>query len=160
MLLKNIIKAPKEVTSVGQWESGKLMPRSAFPLKGKIKIRRVYTWKIIEFNALGIKFKLLIFFRIDKEEYGAWLAIATDPVTLIAKYEYHATHPGWHIHACAESSNAPRGRTSGHFVRMPGPHSYHRNLEFGIKSDQDAQNIAIQAFWLDRKFDDLFGSFR
>lgn len=161
MQLKEIIQASKTITDFGSWKSGQLMPKSAFPLLGKTKlVRQVHTWKIIKFNCLGKYFRLLVFFRADIELFYCWLGLDTNPVTLIAKYEYHATHPGWHIHACPEVADAVPGRSKGHFTRIPGPSSYHRNIDFGISTETEADNKVIKKFRLDSVplIDDLFSN--
>lgn len=70
MRLKEIIQAKKRIVSSGEWKSGVLMPRNAFPTLGKTKlVRQVHTWKIIRFNCLGKNFKVLTFFRLDKQDF-------------------------------------------------------------------------------------------
>lgn len=159
MHLKDIIRAPKLVTDLGTWKSNQLMPKAAFPLHGRTKlVRKVHTWKVIKFNCLGSDFRLLIFYRTSREMYYCWLGLDTNPMTLVAKYEYHATHPGWHLHACRDVKNAAKGRTSGHFVRVPSPNSHHRQQNFGILTNDDAHNLAVKKFRLYKKSsdDDLF----
>ncbi len=161
MHLKEIVRAPKTITDSGTWKSGQLMPRSAFPLLGKTKmVRKVHTWKIIKFNSLEMDFRLLIFYRLDREMYYCWLAVDSNPVTVIAKYEYHSTHPGWHLHVCPVLEDAVPGRTKGHFMRLPAPNSYHRNQDFHISTETDANNKAVRKFRLDSipQTDDLFAN--
>lgn len=68
-------------------------------------------------------------------------------MTLLAKYEYHATHGGWHLHSCCETDNAIAGRTSGHFKRLPlSNFTSAKNIEFGVDTETDADKMAIRAF--------------
>jgi hypothetical protein len=149
MLLKDIIKAPKNVTDNGVWTSGVLMPKSQFPLLGNHKlVRKPFTWKVIKFSCLGKNFRLIIFYRLDRQTYYAWLGFDTSPVTVIARYEYHSTHPGWHIHSCCDTEHAIQGvfNKKALNTRLPGGYSKHRNAEFGITTSIDAELKANKMF--------------
>jgi hypothetical protein len=47
-------------------------------------------------------FRLLTVFQGDREEFLAWLSTQEDEgLRVIARYEFHGTHPGWHCHAAS-----------------------------------------------------------
>lgn len=148
MRLKNICRAEKVVTDWGAWETGTKMPKAAFPLsKGNsVRIRGSYRRRIVRFSCLGRDYRLLIFYRLDKQDYDAWLGMVEGSDTrLVARLEYHATHAGWHLHANCETDSTPIGRSGGkaHGLRIKS----HRS-EFGIHSDEMALYKASKTFGL------------
>lgn len=113
MRLKDIIRAEKVVTDWGNWGSDR-MPRTAFPLsKARSRFFRLsaFRWRVIVFSAVDQSFRLLIAYRTDKEQYRAVLAMEQErDMTVLASYEFHGTHPGWHVVAtCEEVTDAPKG---------------------------------------------------
>ncbi|WP_157572702.1 hypothetical protein [Nevskia soli] len=167
MRLKKIIQADKIVTDWGKWTFGAAMPKTAFPIsKSSFKIRSTYHWRIAKFLSLGESFRLLIFYRTDKPEYGAWLGMQRDSDTqLVARYEFHGTHPGWHLHAHCQTDTAPIGRTLVDGLRIPKSGKC-RRTDFSVTSDDKALYIAAEAFGLPKgdtgisigSSSDLFGS--
>lgn len=158
MNLKELIKSPKEILDVGTWRDGDIKPKTAFPVK--FRVRPKHRWKIIRFSCLDKTYKLLILYRIDKEIYFAWLAVElSKEVAIVAKYEYHATHPGWHMHVIerCKIEYAQAGRTGGFPLRFPRGKAFHRRADFGIQTDDEAQAKAVDAFGLGRTEGGLFG---
>lgn len=161
MLLKDIIQATKNNVRWGDWKFGEAMPRTKFPLSKhtSFRIRTKHHWCITTFDCLSQPFRLLVFYRSDKEEYGAYLAqIEGADSKVVARYEYHATHAGWHIHANCETDLTPSGRIGGNIhKRFPKAGHKHRRTDFGITSDEVALLKAAEAFGLTRDNNDLFG---
>src|SRR3546814_13774424 len=64
----------------------------------------------------------------------------------IAQYEFHGTHPGWHVHASCEDDveGLPQGvmRHPGQ-RRLPSPRGYHRDMIFAAHDDDHALDLAI-----------------
>jgi hypothetical protein len=116
MHLKQLIRAPKAIIDQGSWQDGKKMPKTAFPLSKNrgFSIRARYRWRIIKFSCLRSEFRILIFYRSDIEEYAAYLGQLTEgEMTVLCRYEYHGSHPGWHAHTTCEDVRAlDSGRTS------------------------------------------------
>lgn len=136
------------------------MPSSAFPLsKAKLSIRACYRWRVMKFECLQRRFRVLIAYRQDKEVFLAYLAedLGSD-MHMLARYEYHATHPGWHFHGNCAGAPLVSGRLSLP-DRVPLPRSRHRDQMFNVSGDDAAHNKAISAFGLDNikpATDDLF----
>ena len=127
------------------------MPRTQFPLsKGSFRVRSDYNWSVSTFDCLGQTFRLLIFYRIDKQEYGAFLGLIDDKDTrVLARLEFHASHGGWHIHTNCETDQTPGGRTGGNaYIRIPKSHDEDRRSDFDITDDAKALYIAAKAFGL------------
>lgn len=154
MLLRDIIKAEKVVSDWGQWHAGGRMPKTAFCLsrpRGRFYRLGAYRWRVIRFEALGAAFRLLIAYHGDKEQYRAVLAIEHDrDMAVLAQYEFHGTHPGWHVLAtCDDVDDAPAGmmRHPGQ-RRLPRARAYHRGVDFRVSSDDKALAVAAELFRL------------
>ena len=132
------------------------MPRTAFPLsrpRNRFYRLGTYRWRVVRFTALDAAFRLLIAYHSDKEQYRAVLAIEHErDMTVLAQYQFHGTHPGWHVLAtCEDVETAPSGvmRYPGQ-RRLPPARQFHRRVEFGIASDDHAVTKAAEFFRLHR----------
>lgn len=102
MNLKEVIKAEKTDVETGQWHVGHI-PRTAFPLS-KVKERNYkmgvsYSWRVVKFQCLGKKCRVLIYLNEDKEVFRARLGIEDDgDMLVLCDYEFHSSEPGWHCH--------------------------------------------------------------
>lgn len=133
-IIGNLIKAPKEVVSVGKWQWGKLGGKD-FPLsRSPIKLGPNWRWRVERCTAGGRALRLLVFFRADREQFRAWLAEETPAgLVMLARLEDDACHPGLHLHVqCREDVGRPVGRIVHpdlrSFPRPGGP--YRRRGEF------------------------------
>lgn len=157
MELREIIRADKDVNDWGRWQAGARMPKPAFPLsrsKGRFYRLGAYRWRIVRFTALAAEFRVLIAYHPDKQQYRAVLALERDgDMTVLAQYEYHGTHPGWHVLAtCSEVDSAPVGVMRNPWQRrLPRARHFHRNTAFGISGDDQALDRAAAFFRLHRK---------
>jgi len=152
MRLKDVVHADKVLTDWGEWASGK-MPRTAFPLsRSRQNFYRLgsYRWRIIRFEALGAQFRVLVCLQEDKEQYRAYLGMECGQDTkLIASYEFHGTHPGWHSLMTHELLyEVPGGIQKGPWQsRVPRPRNWHRRRTFGVV-EETATDIACGFFGL------------
>ncbi|MEJ2121430.1 MAG: hypothetical protein P8Z76_12115 [Alphaproteobacteria bacterium] len=105
----------------------------------------------MQFEALGRSFRLLIAYSLDKEQYRATLGVenARD-LSVVASYEFHGTHPGWHVQAaCGDIDSIPAGMMRGPWQsRFPKARRFHRRDHFGIKDDSGALDPAAEFFRL------------
>jgi hypothetical protein len=138
------------------------MSASAFPLsrrrQSSFRLGTAYRWRLVRFEACGHKFRLLLAFSLMKEQYRATLALEGDrDLSVLASYEFHGTHPGWHLLAtCDDISAVPAGIMIGPWQkRFPRARSKHRLVEFGIKDDATALNAAAKFFRLHKAADKL-----
>ena len=157
MKLRDIIKAPKDVRDWGKWQPGGRMPRTAFPLsksRGRAYRLGAYRWRVIQFAALSARFRILVAYNADKEQYRAVLGLEqAGGLSVLAQYEYHGTHPGWHVLAsCGDAAITPAGvmRWPGQ-VRLPEARAVHSNVAFDIADDNQALDKAARLFGLHRK---------
>lgn len=152
--VRDIRASDKDAVEWGKWDGGK-MPASAFPLSRRrarsFRLGTVYRWRIIRFQACGNQFRLLLAFSLAKEQYRAILAIEWDrDLTVLASYEFHGTHPGWHLHAaCDDVAQVPRGVLIGPWQRrIPRARTKHRSVEFQVRDDDTALEVAARFFRL------------
>jgi hypothetical protein len=154
VLVRDIRSGDKTVVDWGKWEDGK-MPTSAFPLSRRrgqaLRLGYSYRWRVVRFEACGSAFRLLLAFNLPKEQYRATLALEGESDnSVVASYEFHGTHPGWHLLAtCDDIATVPPGVMIGPWQRrMPRARSRHRRIEFRVKDDDAALDIAARFFRL------------
>lgn len=157
MHAKDVRHGEKNVTDWGKWASGR-MPRTAFPMsKARNRAYRLgsaYRWRIVKFEAQGEVFRLLIAVNLAKEQYRALLGLEVgSDMALVASYEFHGTHPGWHLLTTHEEvKDIPPGVMRGPWQRrFPRARTLHRNTEFGILDDDKALDVAANFFRLHKK---------
>jgi hypothetical protein len=154
---QDILRAEKSEVDWGKWQTGG-MTTAAFPLSKRrgraYKLGSMYRWRVVSFQALGLSFRLLIAFNLAKEQFRATLALEQDrDMSVIASYEFHGTHPGWHVHgACGDVNLIPSGcmRTEGQ-KRLPAPRATHRRVDFNVTDDDTALEMAAKFFGLHKK---------
>lgn len=145
----------------GKWENTK-MPVSAFPLsrrrKYSFRLGSAYRWRIVRFEACDCKLRLLLAYSLEKQQYRATLALEGDrDMSVLAPYEFHGTHPGWHLlAACDDITTVPQGVMIGPWQRrLPMARTRHRIVDFRVRDDDTALDIAAQFFRLHKAEDAL-----
>lgn len=128
------------------------MPASAFPLTrrrgGAYRLSSKFTWRVVKFSISEDQFRLLVAFRNDICSYEAVLGkIEGKDTKVLASYEFHGSHPGWHVHAnCDSIDEISLGfRKSGREFRLPSARSQHRRNEFDV-NEGNALEIATSLF--------------
>ena len=131
------------------------MPPGAFPLSRRrsrsFRLGAAYRWRIVLFDAVGRKFRLLIAYNAAKEQYVAVLAEERErDNAVIASYEFHGTHAGWHLlSACGPVEACPEGVMRGPWQkRFPPARDFHRRTHYGVSSDEAAVAVAARFFRL------------
>jgi hypothetical protein len=152
--VKDILAANKTEVDWGKWEGGR-MPPSAFPLSRRrgssFRLGSSYRWRVIRFGARECKFRLLLAYNLPKEQYRATLALEGErDNSVLASYEFHGTHPGWHLLAtCDDMSTVPQGVMIGPWQRrIPRPRARHRRTGFRVRDDETALDLAARFFCL------------
>jgi hypothetical protein len=143
MKVRPAILKPKYVTEKGEWKlvtGTSKMPRSAFTVGANypVTFSRNWHWRVDQLACDdGEKYRLLTAYNAHIEEFRAWLAIAFEKgAVLLARYEYHGTHPGWHCHGpCGDLEQGDAGALSTRDVlRVPEGKGFHRDQDFDITS--------------------------
>jgi hypothetical protein len=158
---RDIRAANKRNVDWGKWENTK-MPVSAFPLSRRrnssFRLGSAYRWRIVRFEACDCKLRLLLAYRLEKQQYRATLALEGDrDMSILASYEFHGTHPGWHLlAACDDITTVPQGVMIGPWQRrLPKARTRHRIVDFRVRDDDTALDIAAQFFRLHKAEDAL-----
>jgi hypothetical protein len=150
-IIREFLFGQKAITDAGLW-SDKKMPKSGsrFPLRGSkgVHLGIGFRWRIVELEVNGRQFRLLVAYDPAKQNFSAYLALCgTSSCLVLARLEYHSTHPGWHVHACCESSEARQWGRVGYpeMNRIPANARSQRNIDF-CADDDDAITIAAKHF--------------
>lgn len=135
MRVGRLINVDKSGVAFSAWSDEKLRTRD-FPLskkRGKAHpFSRRYRWQVITFLAFGRNFRALVAYHTLAPEFIVSLGedVGGD-VRMLARWEFHGTHPGWHVHTvCDDVDKLPVGivKPAG-TRRIPRPASYHRHME-------------------------------
>jgi len=133
------------------------MPRTAFqlskPRNRTFRLGSTFRWRVVRFEAVRLKFRLLIAFSFEKEQYRATLALARErDLSVLASYEFHGTHPGWHVlAACGDVEGVPAGMMKGPWqTRFPKGRQFHRRVRFSIANEDAALTVAADFFQLNK----------
>lgn len=133
MRVGDVVRGQKAIVTVGPWSDDKLKVKD-FPLLKKrsrvYPMTRQWRWQVSQFHCEGRQFRLLASYHKLVPEFAAVLAedVGAD-CRVLARWEYHATHDGWHIHSsCRDIDNDTPGivKPSG-TVRIPAAGTYHRH---------------------------------
>ena len=148
--LRRVINGPKTVTNWGVWKAGIKMPRSVFPLsKNQFKIPKAYSWCVVEFDSQGDSYKLLVAYRVDLQRYQCLLGkVVLDDTIVLARYEYHANEPGWHMHCVCDDAGQVPGTIKCSEKRLPAWSAFHKGKEFGTMDNRLALERAKRIFKL------------
>jgi len=152
--INEIINAVKSDVDLGSWKPGPVAA-SAFRLsksgRRSYQLGASYAWRVVRFEALAERFRILVAFHEAKESYRAWLAqeVGND-LRVLARYEYHGYEPGWHCHAhCGDV----RGLGAG-IVKNLGEKRFprvdrSRRVDFEITED-NALTVAAKFYGLNK----------
>ncbi|UQV18256.1 hypothetical protein MU852_16225 [Brevundimonas albigilva] len=98
LTLVDIIRAPKSNVQIGPWKSGKV-PNAALPLGRALKYGPSWDWRLVEFDALGEHYRVLILLSEETERFSAVLALDHQKGCLVlCHHELHTSHKLWHCH--------------------------------------------------------------
>jgi hypothetical protein len=104
--------------------------------RASIILPRGWHWRVDMLDARGTALQLLTAYNPRIEDFRAWLGWRkTDGLlVIIARLEFHGTHPGWHCHsACCDISEIEPGQPlHRQFVRLPKADHRHRKTTFGL----------------------------
>ena len=100
LTLGQIIRAPKDHVKIGPWKSGKI-PASSFPINKQRRLPSgsAWMWRIVEFEALGEDYRLLLRLNSEVSYYSAILGIESGGLLkVVCHHEFHLSHRNWHCH--------------------------------------------------------------
>lgn len=152
MRLRDIILAPKANVTLSEWTNDKPKKRD-FPLSlskrgGAFPLTRKWRWAVVDFDAKGLRFRLLVAYHVEVPEFKAVLGqVVGSDTRVILRLEYHANHPklGWHVHAnCEELDEISLGamKPLGQ-ARIPGAHDRHRRSGYTVAGNPMNDDMAV-----------------
>jgi hypothetical protein len=103
----------------------------------------------VKFETDKKKYRLLVAVHFAKEQYYGVLGLECGhDMKRLASLEFHGTHPGWHVHGtCGDIEDVPVGRYKGPWCeRVPGAGRPHRQLEFGLNTQERALLLGCEFF--------------
>src|SRR5438552_703939 len=98
--LGEIIRSAKTEVRIGPWREG-AVTGAAFPIAKQKRFPQTssWSWRVVEFNALSRKFRLLIRLNTEISYYSAILALEGEQTNqIICHHEMHLSHRNWHCH--------------------------------------------------------------
>lgn len=147
--LAEIVRADKIIIDTGKWATGHVS-RSAFPLsKARTKHYRFgpeYSWRVVRFECLGLRCRVLILFNGGKEICRFTLAVdVQEDLAVLCNHEYHADHRGWHCHLTWEGHDrvTPGVVRTGQ-RRWPHARAEHSRKEFGVSLASALSHVAAR----------------
>ena len=155
MRVRATIIAPKRIAEGGKWKlitGNSRMPKNAFPVGSgsPVVLARNWHWRVDKLtDDNGTAYRLLTAYSDRLEEYRAWLAIDYEKTaTVLVRYEFHGSHPGWHCHApCDDVESGDMGALRmRHCPRVPRGTGFHSHQEFDISSQERALARSFRFF--------------
>lgn len=131
MRVRHIIEDRKALRSDSQWSTSDLRPKHA-PIYSKTKpIRAGWKWRSARAESETAKYILIAECNPSRDNWKAVLIVEEDAGhSVVARYEYHSSHPGLHAHAHCVRSGVETG-TSGldNLARFPSNDQPHRRTQ-------------------------------
>lgn len=128
MRVRHAIAVPKYQQHDTGWRDDDMPPRACpiFP-KGR-PVRAGWEWRSAKAVAGLHEFVLVALVNVRRGDWKAMLISNTESgYSLIARYEYHASHPGQHVHSdCARSGIEVGATGMSGLTRVPSLKSRHR----------------------------------
>ena len=130
MRVRHIAAIQKVQVDDTQWSLSDVPPRRC-PINSKTKpIRAGWQWRSIKAEGGGRKFIAYAEANIRRGDYKSILIEDTPSgFSVIARFEYHSSHPGLHVHAHCERGGIEIGATGmGNLIRIPPVNKKHRRI--------------------------------
>ncbi len=140
MRVRQIIATKKTQSADTLWRTTDLPVKYAPVYKKPRPMKAGWTWRSIELDAEGQAWVLTVQCHVTKDNWQAWLMKKFPDGTgsIVARFEYHGSHAGVHIHSsCDRSGLEPGGTSIDNLNRFPNSSSSHRRIV----------NFTKETFW-------------
>lgn len=131
MRVRAITRIKKVVETDTQWKGTDVPPRH-YPIISRAKpIRAGWEWRSVRAKSPdGRNFIAYLEVNLRKGDFKSVLIEDTvNGPSVVARYEYHASHPGIHVHAHCERSGMEIGATGmDKLARAPSLKKHHRRV--------------------------------
>lgn len=152
MIFKQFLRGEKTVTDAGKWGMRKF-PKTGgpFPLSKTKSVRLGDQWetRVVKLELDGHQYVMLIGVQHAKQEMLAYLgARIGDNSLVLARLEYHATHPGVHIHSCCGTHEPGWMSRTGHpgLKRIPAKARQKHNTMLPLITTDVALRLVAEKF--------------
>lgn len=123
--LRWLVAERKQILTDTGWRHDDLPPRLSGIYPKTRPIRAGWEWRSVLTSGSAYKHIFLTQINEDRDNWLAWLvAISPAGGSIICRYEYHGSHPGFHLHAHCERGGIETGpATINGLLRIPGASS-------------------------------------
>lgn len=136
----DIIRAPKSGLDYGKWQTGKL-PTSLFPIQRakRLSMGPSWSWRLVQFTALGYPCRVLIRVNVEKSYYTAMLGLQDGSMfRVVCHHDFHLGDKNWHCHFS-------RGDVRDTFPHVLRDHERYRVYEAEpSKAEQAEFNVTLK----------------
>lgn len=130
MRVRHLARLPKTQAADTGWRSDDMPPR-ACPINPKSRPSRAgWQWRSAKAKAEGNDFVLVALANVNRGDFKAMLIVQTATGhSVIGRFEYHASHPGLHVHAHCDRGGLEDGATGmDSLVRIPPARAHHNRI--------------------------------
>jgi len=119
--VRHAVMERKSILSDSGWRHDDLPHRASGIYPKARPIRAGWEWRSVVTGGSVCEHIFLCQINEGKDNWKAWLiAMLPDGASVLARYEYHGDHPGFHLHAHCERGGIETGPTSiNGLVRIP-----------------------------------------
>jgi hypothetical protein len=117
MRVRHLILRRKTITTDTDWRDDALPPRFSGIYPKTRPAKPDWKWRSAQAHCSQHDYILLCEINEMKDNWRAWLIRKSDDEgSLVARYEFHGSHPGLHLHADCERGGVEVGPTS---IKVP-----------------------------------------
>lgn len=131
MRVRHLISDPKLQSSDTDWRWDDLPPRHC-PIYSKTRPTRAgWQWRSITAQSASKSYMLVALINPNRGNWQSFLLVdAAGEYSVVARFEYHASHPGQHVHSHCGRSGLEVGATSlDKLERAPAIGERHRRID-------------------------------
>lgn len=121
MRIRQHIRRPKIIESDTDWRDDDLPPRFSGIYERTRPMRAGWRWRSVLAKADGIEYIFLLQVKPRQDNWLAWLILKEEnSCSIVSRYEYHSSHPGFHAHADCTRGGVEKGPDSiDNLLRIP-----------------------------------------
>jgi len=100
MRVRHLVRQAKTITSDTTWRDDPLPPRHSGIYPKTRPPKPNWKWRSAQAHCGNDEYILLCEVNEETDNWRAWLILKlNDQGSIVARYEYHGSHPGIHVHA-------------------------------------------------------------
>ena len=121
MRVRHLVAEPKTISTDTGWRRDDMAPRFSGLYTRTKPIRAGWQWRSVVAQSEHKEYIFLVQGHEEKDNWAAWLVVKTDGgYSLVTRFEYHGSHPGFHVHAHCDRGGIEEGTGSiNDLVRIP-----------------------------------------